>query len=262
MNILEEIVAFKKTEVARQKTLMPVLQLERFGFFGEQTLSLKASLQDPNKTRIITEFKRRSPSKGMINGDADVFAITAAYTAAGASGLSVLTDSKFFGGSADDLIKARINRIPILRKDFIIDEYQVIEAKALGADVVLLIAACLDKLQVRQLAKQAKALRLEVLLEIHDENELDHICDEVDLVGVNNRNLKTFSVDLEQSIRLSEKIGNGKLTIAESGINDPANITYLAKHGFNGFLIGERFMREPDPGAAFREFVRNLRFEI
>ena len=261
MNILEEIVAFKKTEVERQKVAMRPEQLEKFGFFNEPSLSLKASLKDKTKTSIIAEFKRKSPSKGVINADADVFAITSAYAAGGAAGISVLTDTKFFGGSTDDLIKARINRIPVLRKDFIIDEYQLIEAKAIGADVVLLIAACLDKQQTLQLAKQAKKLGLEVLLEIHDENELDHICDEVDLVGVNNRNLKTFSVDLEQSIRLSEKIGNGKLTIAESGINDPADIVYLANHGFNGFLVGERFMREPDPGKAFKEFVQNLKYD-
>ena len=261
MNILEEIIAFKKTEVERQKVVMRTEQLEKFGFFNEPSLSLKASLKDKTKTRIIAEFKRKSPSKGVINADADVFAITSAYAAGGAAGISVLTDTKFFGGSTDDLIKARINRIPVLRKDFIIDEYQLIEAKAIGADVVLLIAACLDKQQTLQLAKQAKKLGLEVLLEIHDENELDHICDEVDLVGVNNRNLKTFSVDLEQSIRLSEKIGNGKLTIAESGINDPADIVYLANHGFNGFLVGERFMREADPGKAFKEFVQNLKYD-
>ena len=261
MNILEEIVAFKQAEVEKQKIAIRPEQLEKFGFFNEQPLSLKASLQDKNKTRIIAEFKRKSPSKGVINADADVFAVTRAYTTGGAAGLSVLTDAHFFGGSIDDLIKARINRIPILRKDFIIDEYQLIEAKAIGADVILLIAACLDKHQTRQLAKQAKALGMEVLLEIHDEHELDHICEEVDVVGVNNRNLKTFSVDLDQSIRLSEKIGNGKLTVAESGINDPADILYLAQHGFNGFLIGERFMREPDPGEAFKQFVRDLKYD-
>jgi indole-3-glycerol phosphate synthase len=203
MNILEEIIAFKQAEVEKQKIAIRPEQLEKFGFFNEQPLSLKASLQDKNKTRIIAEFKRKSPSKGVINADADVFAVTRAYAAGGAAGLSVLTDAHFFGGGIDDLIKARINRIPILRKDFIIDEYQLIEAKAIGADVILLIAACLDKNQTRQLAKQAKALGMEVLLEIHDEHELDHICEEVDLVGVNNRNLKTFSVDPDQSIRLS-----------------------------------------------------------
>lgn len=256
MNILEEIIAYKKIEVERQKTLMRVEQLEKFGFFSERSLSLKTSLKE--KSGIITEFKRRSPSKGIINDTADVFDVAREYTAGGASGLSVLTDAKFFGGSTDDLIKARINRIPILRKDFIIDEYQIIEAKSIGADVILLIAACLSPQEVRLLAAKAKQLGLEVLLEIHAEEELDHICDEVDLVGVNNRNLKTFTVDLEQSIRLAEKIGNEKLRIAESGINTPGDIKYLQQHGFDGFLIGERFMKEENPGKAFRKFVEEL----
>lgn len=259
MNILEEIIAYKKIEVAQQKIAMRVEQLEQFGFFSEPCLSLKESLLDKNKTGIITEFKRRSPSKGIINNEADVFKVTAAYTAAGASGLSILTDTKFFGGSTDDLIKARVNGIPVLRKDFMIDEYQLVEAKALGADVILLIAACLTPEKVRELATRAKQLGMEVLLEIHAEEELDHICDEVDMVGVNNRNLKTFTVDLEQSIRLSESIGNSKLRIAESGISSPQNVRYLQQHGFDGFLIGERFMKEADPGRAFKEFAAQLR---
>ncbi len=259
MNILDEIIAYKKNEVARQKIAMRVEQLEKFGFFNEPALSLRDSLLDKNKTGIITEFKRRSPSKGVINDKADVFKVTADYAAAGASGLSVLTDAHFFGGSADDLIKAKINRIPILRKDFIIDEYQLIEAKSIGADAILLIAACLSPEKVKELAARTKQLGMEVLLEIHAEEELDHICDEVDMVGVNNRNLKTFTVDLEQSVRLSEKIGNNKLRIAESGINSVEDIRYLSEHGFNGFLIGERFMKEPDPGEAFKKFAEELR---
>lgn len=258
MNILEEIIAYKKTEVARQKTILRAGQLEKFGFFSEPTRSLKASVLDKTKTGIIAEFKRQSPSKGVINGEADVFEVTRAYTAHGASGLSVLTDAKFFGGSADDLIKARINSIPILRKEFIIDEYQLIEAKSMGADAILLIAACLTPIEVRRLAAAAKDLNLEVLLELHAEVELDHICDEVDLVGVNNRNLKTFTVDLEQSIRLVEKIGGGKVKIAESGIHRPEDIQYLGRNGFDGFLVGERFMKEPDPGKAFAAFVEKL----
>ncbi|HYF31209.1 MAG TPA: indole-3-glycerol phosphate synthase TrpC [Chitinophagaceae bacterium] len=259
MNILEEIIAHKRKEVEKQKVSMRAGQLEKFGFFNEPSLSLKAALGDKNKSGIIAEFKRQSPSKGIINATADVFAVTAGYTAAGASGLSILTDAHFFGGSIDDLIKARINRIPLLRKDFIIDEYQLIEAKAIGADVVLLIAACLSAGEVQRLAARSKQLGMEVLLEIHDEQEMEHICDEVDLIGVNNRNLKTFSVDLEQSVRLAEKIGAGKPRIAESGIHDPADIRHLQQHGFNGFLIGERFMREADPCAALRAFVEKLR---
>lgn len=259
MNILDEIIAYKKIEVAERKKLMTVHQLENFGFYNSQTLSLKASLLDPAKTGIIAEFKKRSPSKGIINDTADIFGVTGMYASQGASGVSVLTDNKFFGGSMDDLIKARIHSVPILRKDFIIDEYQITEAKAIGADVILLIAACLTAAEVKRFAWFAKALGLEVLLEIHDEEELQHICDEVDLVGVNNRDLKTFKVDLEQSIRLAEKIGNGKLKIAESGISNVENILYLKQHGFTGFLIGERFMKETDPGKAFMNFVQELK---
>lgn len=259
MNILDEIIAFKKVEIAKQKKAMRADQLEKFGFFSEPSLSLKAALRDARKSGIIAEFKKKSPSKGVINADADVFEVTAAYAAAGAAGISVLTDQHFFGGSIDDLIKARINQVPLLRKDFIIDEYQLIEAKAIGADVVLLIAACLRPDEVRKLAATAKELGMEILLELHDENEIDHICTEVDIVGVNNRNLKTFSVDLDQSVRLSEKIGNEKLKIAESGINDPSDIMFLKQRGFDGFLIGERFMREADPGKAFKEFVESMK---
>jgi indole-3-glycerol phosphate synthase len=259
MNILDEIIAYKKIEVAERKMLMTAHQLENFGFYNSQTLSLKASLLDPAKTGIIAEFKKRSPSKGIINDTADIFNVTGLYASQGASGVSVLTDNKFFGGSMDDLIKARIHHVPILRKDFIIDEYQITEAKAIGADVILLIAACLTPEEVKRLAAFAKAIGLEVLLEIHDEVELEHICDEVDLVGVNNRNLKTFTVDLEQSIRLAEKIGDEKLKIAESGISNVENILYLKQHGFTGFLIGERFMKETDPGKAFMNFVRELK---
>lgn len=259
MNILDEIIAYKKLEVAERKKLMTAHQFENFGFYNSQPLSLKASLLDPAKTGIIAEFKKRSPSKGIINDTADVFAVTGLYASQGASGISVLTDSKFFGGSIDDLIKARINSVPILRKEFIIDEYQITEAKAIGADVILLIAACLTPAEVKSLGAFAKGLGLEVLLEIHAEEELEHICDEVDLVGVNNRNLKTFTVDLEQSIRLAEKIGDDKLKIAESGISNVENILYLKQHGFTGFLIGERFMKEIDPGKAFMNFVRELK---
>jgi len=260
MTILDEIIAYKRTEVAKQKVAMRMDQLEKFGFFNEKPRSLKASIAAKQSAAIIAEFKRKSPSKGIINGDANVFNVTAAYAENGAAGISVLTDSNFFGGSTDDLIKARVTvaNVPILRKDFLIDEYQVIEAKAIGADVILLIAACLRPDEVRTLATLARSLGMESLLEIHDEEELDHICDEVDLVGVNNRNLKTFKVDLEQSVKLAQKIGNGKLKIAESGINSKDDIQYLQQQGFDGFLIGERFMKEPEPGGAFANFMRTL----
>jgi indole-3-glycerol phosphate synthase len=258
MNILEQIIAHKRIEVAQQKQEVPLAMLERYEVFKKMPFSLKASLKAANKSGIIAEFKRASPSKGIINDTADVQAVTAAYARFGASGISVLTDSKFFRGTLHDLEKASWNQVPILRKDFMIDTYQVVQAKAHGASVILLIAACLSPAEVKELARSAKELGLEVLLELHDERELDHICTDVDLVGINNRNLKTFSVDLEQSIRLAERIDHRFLKIAESGINSPENIQYLKQHGFDGFLIGEHFMKTADPGATFRQFVTTL----
>ncbi len=259
MNILEQIVEYKKSEVARQKAVVSVDALEKSDYYRRECLSLQKFLLDEERTGIIAEFKRRSPSKGIINERSDVIEVTTAYATHGASGISVLTDSNFFGGANSDLIAARVNNIPILRKDFMIDEYQVIEAKSLGADVILLIAACLTPRQVKTLAKAAKSLNLEVLLELHDESEIGHLCDEIDLVGVNNRNLKNFVVDLEQSVRLGEKIGSSKLKIAESGINNLENIFYLKSYGFDGFLIGEYFMKQDDPAASFEKFVSELK---
>lgn len=258
MNILEQIVAHKRKEVEQRKKEVDVKALEAERFFTRKTYSLKEFISDPNKTGIIAEYKRKSPSKGTINDRDSVESVTRMYAAYGASGISVLTDSNFFGGSLDDLIAARDNDVPLLRKDFMIDEYQIVEAKAFGADVILLIAACLSPTEVKQLATAAKKLDLEVLLELHDESELDHICDEIDLVGVNNRNLKNFEVNLEHSVRMAEKIGNGFIKIAESGINDVNNIRYLKQHGFKGFLIGEYFMKQEDPGKAFKEFTNSL----
>ena len=253
MNILEKIIEQKKIEVAKNKVLHPVEILSANEWFGRKTLSLKTFLQDKNKTGIIAEFKRRSPSKGVINDTSAVAAVTAAYTTNGASCLSILTDEQFFGGSNQDLLEARFNEIPILRKDFIIDEYQLTEAKAIGGDVILLIAACLSVKRTQELASFAKQLQMEVLLEIHTEEELKHICDEVDIVGVNNRNLKTFSVDVNKSIELGNMIG--KIKIAESGINSVGMIHRFRDAGFSGYLMGELFMKEADPGEAFKDFV-------
>ena len=259
MNILDTIVAKKKTEIAERKAAVSVAELEKAGLFARETLSLRNYLLNPEKTGIIAEFKRKSPSKGVINATANVVAVTQAYTTYGASGLSVLTDESFFGGSADDLEQARVNEIPILRKDFMIDEYQLTEARAMGADVILLIAACLTPKQVRHLAAAAKKLQLEVLLEIHDEDELKHICDEGDLVGVNNRNLKTFEVDINTSLRLKQQIPAEKLAVAESGISEVSTIITLKQAGFSGFLIGENFMKQPNPSIAFADFVQQLK---
>jgi indole-3-glycerol phosphate synthase len=235
-----------------------VQELEQQSFFSRKTLSLKQFLLDDTRTGIIAEFKRKSPSKGIINATADVVTVTSAYAKYGASGLSVLTDEQFFGGSTNDLIQARINQVPILRKDFVIDEYQIVEAKAMGADLILLIAACLTPAEVKRLAEFARSLQLEVLLELHAEEELEHICDATELVGINNRNLKTFVVDIERSLNMAARIPAGKIKIAESGISDPANIRLFKEHDFKGFLIGENFMKTQDPGSAFHNFITQL----
>ncbi len=259
MNILDKIIEFKKEEVAWNKNLVAAETLQQHENFHRKIFSLKDFLLDETNTGIIAEFKRKSPSKGIINDLADVLQVTTAYTNHGASCLSVLTDTEFFGGSADDLSKARVNNIPILRKDFIIDEYQLTESRAMGADVILLIAACLTPDRVKELAFFAKSLQLEVLLEIHNETELQHICDETEIVGVNNRDLKTFTVDINRSIELSKQIPVDKIKIAESGINNIETISIFKAAGFKGFLMGEYFMKFQDPGEAFREFVQKLK---
>ena len=262
MNILDTIVAYKKKEVEERKAHCDVSKLEQAHYFSQPVFSLRESLLDPSLTGIIAEFKRRSPSKGVINANADVSQITKAYKEYGASGISVLTDSNFFGGGFEDFDKARENSIPLLEKDFIVDEYQIIEAKSRGADLILLIAACLKPAETKKFASLARILGLEVLLELHSEEELDHICEEVELIGINNRNLKTFEVDIEQSLRMAEKIPSGKLKIAESGISKVENIQLFKKNGFSGFLIGENFMKEKDPGEAFKKFVSQLKESI
>ena len=259
MNILETIVAHKKTEVDERKLAVSIEQLQQQLLFARDTCSLRSFLADESKTGIIAEFKRKSPSKGMINANARVIDVTNAYTHYGASCLSVLTDEYFFGGTPADLIQARVNNIPILRKDFMIDDYQFYEAKAMGADVVLLIAACLTVKQVRSFAMLAKSLGLEVLLEIHNADELGHICDEVDFVGVNNRNLKTFEVNIQTSLDLIRKIPTDKPAIAESGISSVDTIVTLKRAGFKGFLIGENFMKQTQPSIAFADFVQKLK---
>ena len=259
MNILDKIIARKKDEVAAAKRQVSIQMLEKEKFFSARTHSLKQSLLDQVKTGIIAEFKRKSPSKGVINASASVEKVTSSYNSYGASAISVLTDEQFFGGSLNDLVAATINDIPLLRKDFMIDEYQLVEAKAYGASVILLIAACLNPTEVRQLAATAKSLGLEVLLEIHNDVELGHICDEVDLVGVNNRNLKTFEVSINTSLALINKIPKDKPAIAESGISNVETIVTLRNSGFKGFLIGENFMKQADPSIAFADFVNQLK---
>jgi len=260
MNILDQIVARKKEEVAEAKAKNSVKDLENFPAFLRETYSLKTFLTDPNKSGIIAEFKRRSPSKGIINDKVTVEEVTMGYTKAGASALSVLTDHDFFMGHENDLIAARkVNEIPILRKDFMVDEYQIIEAKALGADIVLLIAACLSPEEILAFAKLAKSLGLSTLLEVHDREELERSLNPyLDVVGVNNRNLKDFTVSIDTSLTLAEVIPTEFLKISESAISEPATIKLLKKAGYNGFLIGENFMRTANPGLAMEDFVKGI----
>lgn len=259
-NILDQIIAKRKQTVAQLKGIIPAEAWEMMPNFSKKTISLKKILEEGNTTGIIAEFKRASPSKGIINDNAEIFDITGDYELYGAAALSVLTEPIFFNGNNDDLLNTAIAAtIPILRKDFIFDKYQITESKALGADVILLIAASLKPNEVQDLAIFAKQLKLEVLLEIHCDEELAHICDEIDFVGVNNRNLKTFTVDINRSIELSKKIPNDKIKIAESGIDKAETIKIFKEAGFKGFLIGEKFMKEKDPGEAFKEFVQKLK---
>jgi indole-3-glycerol phosphate synthase len=257
-NILEKIVATKFGEVADRKKQISIAQLEAMPLFGEKAFSLKSNLVDASKTGIIAEFKRQSPSKGIINAIADVAEVTNAYTQFGASGVSVLTDGPYFGGSLTDLSIAVKNEIPVLRKEFIIDEFQIIEAKAFGASVILLIASCLKPAETKILAAKAKQLGMEVLLELHDETELEYICEEVDLVGINNRSLKSFEVNIEHSLKLKDLLPKGKLSIAESGIYDLDTFKLLKQEGFDGFLMGEYFMKQENPAKAFEEFSKQI----
>jgi indole-3-glycerol phosphate synthase len=259
MNILEKIAAHKRVELAERKEEVPVETLKLLPHFNRKCISLKEKLQH-SSTGIIAEFKRRSPSHPEINLQAEVEKITAGYENAGAAGISVLTDAEFFGGSLEDLMQARETvKLPLLRKDFIIDEYQIYEAKAAGADVILLIAALLDQNRIESFAKTAKSLGLEVLLEVHNEEELENsIMPELDMIGVNNRNLKTFDIDLENSKKLAEKIPAEFVKISESGISETAAIKELQKCGFKGFLIGGNFMATDDPGKNATEFIKEL----
>lgn len=261
MNTLEKIIADKCLEVEARKQQRPAAVLEKSSAFSRNTLSLKSFLLDPSKSGIITEFKRKSPSKGLINGTSSVKVVCKGYEQAGASALSVLTDQNYFGGCTEDLELARKQvAIPILRKDFVVDEYQILEAKAMGADCILLIAAALPPEKVQSLASFAQSLDLEVLLEVHNLEELEQsFCDSLDVVGVNNRNLKTFEVSLETSLALVDRIPKQVVKISESGISDPATLVAFRKAGFDGFLIGENFMKTSSPEKAAADFIQEFR---
>lgn len=261
MNILEKIISHKQKEVTESKSLVPVKRLEQSIYYDTKVVSMKQYVTNPEKTGIIAEFKRKSPSKGLINGAAEVEQTSIGYMQAGASALSVLTDREFFGGKNEDLTLARkYNFCPILRKDFVIDEYQIVEAKSIGADCILLIAAVLEPKRLEELARFAKGLGLEVLMEVHDREELERsLNDQLDLVGVNNRNLKTFDVSLDTSLSLVNIIPSQFVKISESGISDPATLVQLKAAGFDGFLIGENFMKSSRPHQAAYNFMTEFR---
>ncbi len=261
MNILDKIVARKTEEILESKLNRTISDLEKEPLFSKKTISLSQQLVSATTPQIITEFKRKSPSKGIINANVTPEIVTAGYVRGGAAALSVLTDTDFFGGSFADFSKARAANptIPMLRKDFMIEEYQLYEAKAIGADIILLIAACLTPATVRSLAQKAHDLGLEVLLEVHNLEELQEtLCDEIDMVGVNNRNLKTFETSIETSLELSEHIPASMVKISESGIDGAATILNLFSNGYKGFLIGETFMKTTDPGKAFEILQQEL----
>jgi indole-3-glycerol phosphate synthase len=259
MNILDTIVERKRTEVAERKQRKPLEVIKADALYTRKTISLVEGLSRPYASGIIAEFKRKSPSKGIINDRVDPVEVTKAYQDAGASAVSILTDAYFFGGDDQDVVRARqVLDIPILRKEFIIDESQVHEAKALGADLILLIAACLSKEEVVRFSTLARSLGLEVLLELHDEDELEHVCATVDLVGINNRSLKTFDVNIARSLRMAGQLPKDKLKVAESGIDDPAQVKLFRENGYSAFLIGENFMKTNDPGMALHEFRNQI----
>lgn len=260
MNILDKIAQHKRKEVAQRKALYPTKLLEKSIYFDSPTVKMTDYLIRENASGIIAEFKRQSPSKGAINVYANPEQIPLQYMQAGASAVSVLTDQNFFGAKEKDLETARkFNYCPILRKDFMLDEYQIVEAKAMGADVILLIAKMISAEEVKQLAAFAKGLGLQVLLEVHNEAEIStNESAAVDLIGINNRNLDTFEVSIENSIRLAEMLPKELIKVAESGINDPKTVNLLKKEGFDGFLIGEHFMKDSEPGIKCQQFIKAL----
>ncbi len=257
-DILSEIIANKRFEVDLQKQAISIEQLQEGISETSIVRSMKQALAS-SSSGIIAEFKRRSPSKGWIKEEARPEDILPAYVSGGASALSILTDEKFFGGSLKDIRTARpLTDVPVLRKDFIIDEYQLYQAKIVGADAVLLIAAALEQHKCQELTEQAHQLGLEVLLEIHSAEELSYINNQIDMIGINNRNLGTFFTDVENSFRLAGQLPQDAVLVSESGISDPAIVKRLRNAGFKGFLIGETFMKTPQPGDTLQSFIKDI----
>jgi len=258
--ILDKIIANNREVVNFRKEKLPLSELKKRIDYNYHPNSLCKALLSGRTSGIIAEFKRKSPSKGIINDKLSAETVTKGYVENGASGLSVLTEEKFFGGSPEDLTAARMANplTPILRKDFMVDEYQIYESRMLKADVILLIAAVLDKETISRFTVLAHELGMEVLLELHEERELEKIDDTVDLIGINNRDLKDFSVSIDRSLELIKKLPEKAVKISESGLSSPESILHLMYNGFKGFLIGENFMKAKNPGKAFNEFLLKL----
>jgi len=260
MNILEKIIAHKYIEVSENKKRVSIKELEQSAYMAKKVISMKENLLSKSKSGIIAEIKRKSPSKGIINPNADIVQISKGYDEAGVSGISVLTDINYFGGSDEDFKMVRKhNSCPMLRKDFMVDEHQILEAKAMGADIILLIAAGIDAKKCNELAIFAKSLGLETLLEIHNEDEFhSHYNQHITIVGVNNRNLETFEVSTNISKELAEVIPSEITKISESGISNPETVIELRKYGYQGFLMGEAFMKTATPEQACQEFINQI----
>ncbi len=261
--MLQEIITSTKKRLSRQKELVPVKLLESSIYFDSACISLTEYLLRKDKTGIIAEFKRKSPSGGIINAYADVVRTSIGYMQAGACALSILTEPDFFQGKPEDLTLARnTNYCPILRKDFIVDEYQVIQSKSIGADAILLIAACLDKEQLSTLYQLATTMGMEVIIEIHDKDELSLLPDGEFIIGVNNRDLATMKTDIQHSLLISDLLPFDHLRISESGLKTPNDLQVLRNAGYSGFLMGERFMKCPDPSAALAEFISQIKTTV
>ncbi len=259
MNKLQEIVIEKRKQVEEDKLLVPLELLEQSIYFHRECASLKEYITRKDKSGIIAEIKKKSPALGAINAEIKVEDLAKAYEQAVVSAISVLTDTKFFGGCNADLIAARENTIcPILRKDFVIDKYQIVEAKSIGADIILLIAAILTKEEIAQFTELAHKLGMEVILEVHASHELEKVYKNVDVIGVNNRNLETMQIDIATSQSMSKLIPAGFIKISESGIENPEIVLELKQYGYDGFLIGSHFMKHTDPGKACEEFIEQI----
>jgi indole-3-glycerol phosphate synthase len=261
MDILEKIVAAKLSEVKLRKEMIPEKSYDGLLSLNNKRPSFSNALKNSGPS-IIAEYKRKSPSKGIINMNAKLYETICGYSDAGVNAISVLTDNEFFGGSLCDMQDASVfSRVPILRKDFIIDAYQIIEARAFGASAVLLIASILTPEEIRRFTLKAMELGMDVLFEVHNERELDKACQEISIIGVNNRNLGTFQVTIENSYRILDKIPSHCIKVAESGISECETVKTLYKAGFDAFLIGEAFMKTDEPWKTSAEFIRKLRDE-